>query len=214
MSEDDDRLALGHAKTLLSDLPPPPDDVTLRSLSDGASRAISTGATRVIATEEPFGKQTLASVDAPRPPRGGDVSVGQILAGKYELERLLGQGGMGKVYKGTHRGLGIPIAVKTMHPEIAATPDYVRRFRHEAHAASLLNHPNAVRVLDFGDEDGVLYRALPRPLAAGARCATAAGRGGEPPGDAARRLSGGALIRHRAPRSEAGQRAAHQRSKG
>ena len=80
--------------------------------------------------------------------------------GKYELVRLLGQGGMGKVYKGLHLGLGIPIAVKTMHPEIASTPDYVRRFQREAHAASLLNHPNAVRVLDFGNDAGTLYLVM------------------------------------------------------
>ncbi len=104
--------------------------------------------------------RTLPSADAIRAPAPGEVYIGQILSGKYELERLLGQGGMGKVWKGTHLGLGIPIAVKTMHPEIAATADYVRRFRREAHAASLLNHPNAVRVLDFGEDEGTLYLVM------------------------------------------------------
>ncbi len=89
-----------------------------------------------------------------------DVQAGQVLAGRYELVRLLGAGGMGKVWKGTHLGLGISIAVKTLHPSVAASPSYARRFRHEAHAASLLNHPNVVRVLDFGEDHGTLYMVM------------------------------------------------------
>jgi serine/threonine-protein kinase len=94
---------------------------------------------------------------------GGEaVDVGRVLAGKYVLERLLGAGGMGKVWKGVHQGLGIAVAIKTMHPEIAANADYARRFRREAHAASLLDHPNVVRVLDFGEDagTGTLYLVM------------------------------------------------------
>ncbi len=59
-----------------------------------------------------------------------------------------------------HLSLGISVAVKTMHPYVAMQEEYARRFRREAHAASLLNHPNAVRVLDFGEEDGLLYLVM------------------------------------------------------
>ena len=88
------------------------------------------------------------------------TAVGQILAGKYELVRLLGAGGMGNVWKAEHLSLGIPVAVKTMHAHVAMKSEYVRRFRREAHAASLLNHPNAVRVLDFGEDLGVLFLVM------------------------------------------------------
>src|SRR5688572_21151604 len=83
------------------------------------------------------------------------IHTGRVLAERYRLIRPLGAGGMGEVYEAEHLTLGTPLAVKTMHEHIAAQPDYVRRFGREAHAASLLNHPNVVRVLDFGQDAGV-----------------------------------------------------------
>ncbi|WP_437757868.1 serine/threonine-protein kinase [Sorangium sp. So ce1389] len=84
--------------------------------------------------------------------RGG---VGRVLGGKYNLVRLLGAGGMGEVYEAEHVLLGVPVAVKTMHPHIAALPESRRRFLREARAASRLVHRNVVKVLDLGgDEDG------------------------------------------------------------
>ncbi|MEP7120544.1 MAG: protein kinase [Byssovorax sp.] len=101
--------------------------------------------------------QTMISA-APIP--GAKAEAGQILGGKYELVRLLGVGGMGSVWKATHLSLGVSVAVKTMHPHVAMQEEYVRRFGREAHAASLLSHPNVVRVLDFGEEGGVLYLVM------------------------------------------------------
>ena len=101
--------------------------------------------------------QTLLSAAA----SGGEkAELGQILAGKYELVRLLGAGGMGSVWKAQHLSLGVTVAVKTMHPHVAMLDEYVRRFRREAHAASLLNDPNVVRVLDFGEEGRLLYLVM------------------------------------------------------
>jgi eukaryotic-like serine/threonine-protein kinase len=91
---------------------------------------------------------------------GAKAQLGQILGGKYELVRLLGAGGMGSVWKAQHLSLGVTVAVKTMHPHVAMQDEYVRRFRREAHAASLLNHPNVVRVLDFGEEGRLLYLVM------------------------------------------------------
>jgi serine/threonine protein kinase len=150
------RGASGFDDTVPSGLPSA--ESLLRGGDGTTARPTSPSATSA-ALNEPTGR-TLSSGDEPCTPAPGDVCAGMVLAGKYELVRLLGQGGMGKVYKGQHLGLGIPIAVKTMHPEIAASPNYVRRFRHEAHAASLLNHPNAVRVLDFGNDAGTLYLVM------------------------------------------------------
>src|SRR6185369_3960205 len=85
---------------------------------------------------------------------------GTVLARKYELGTRLGVGGMGEVYRASHLTLGIQVAVKIMHPHIAVVDDYMRRFRREAHAASLLQHRNVVRVFDFGEDDDVLYLVM------------------------------------------------------
>jgi serine/threonine-protein kinase len=90
----------------------------------------------------------------PPPPR---ILTGKVLANRYELGTRLGVGGMGEVYRATHLALGVDVAVKVMHPHVAAVDEYTRRFRREAHATSLLHHRNVVRVLDFGEEDGLLF---------------------------------------------------------
>ena len=85
---------------------------------------------------------------------------GKVLANKYELQTRLGVGGMGEVYRATHLTLGVEVAVKIMHPQVAIIDEYTRRFRREAHAASLLHHRNVVRVTDFGEEQGLLYLVM------------------------------------------------------
>ncbi len=72
--------------------------------------------------------------------------IGRVLDGRYRLDRLLGVGGMGQVYAGLHLSLDVPIAVKVMHPSIAAIEENVVRFRREARAMSHLTHPNTVAV--------------------------------------------------------------------
>lgn len=84
----------------------------------------------------------------------------RILAGRYLLKNPLGSGGMGEVYEAEHIALGTRLAIKIMHPHIAAQPDYVRRFSREARAASLLKHPNVVQVLDFGQDQGLFYLVM------------------------------------------------------
>ncbi|MGH8514856.1 MAG: protein kinase domain-containing protein, partial [Gammaproteobacteria bacterium] len=82
-------------------------------------------------------------------PRAAEWLCGQTLAGKYKIEGLLGQGGMGAVYRATHVMLGKPIALKLIRPEIVTSPEVVRRFQREARAASLLSHPNIVTTHDL-----------------------------------------------------------------
>jgi len=110
---------------------------------------------------------TLARLDQPTKPSEEDRPVdpegpplGAVLADKYEIVRVIGAGGMGRVYKGQHLSLGVPVAIKTMHHRYAGLPEYVRRFRREAHAISLLSHPNVVRVLDFGEDAGTLFLVM------------------------------------------------------
>ncbi len=97
---------------------------------------------------------------APLSVRGADRSdplLGRCLADKYTLTGVLGEGAMGVVYRGVHETLGTPIAVKVMRRNVAGDEVYRRRFAREARAASLLAHPNAVRVLDYGDDAGLPY---------------------------------------------------------
>jgi eukaryotic-like serine/threonine-protein kinase len=84
--------------------------------------------------------------------------------GSYQLGELLGRGGMGEVYRATHRMLARPAAIKLIHPEALTGRDRksaglaVARFKREAEAAAQLRSPHTVELYDFGEtEDGTLY---------------------------------------------------------
>jgi beta-lactam-binding protein with PASTA domain/tRNA A-37 threonylcarbamoyl transferase component Bud32 len=79
----------------------------------------------------------------------------RVLAGRYEIDSVLGEGGMAKVFRGTDKVLGRTVAVKVLAPQFAKDHQFVTRFRREAQAAAGLNHPNVVSVYDTGSEDGI-----------------------------------------------------------
>ncbi|HEY3579826.1 MAG TPA: serine/threonine-protein kinase [Pyrinomonadaceae bacterium] len=74
----------------------------------------------------------------------------ELLDNKYQIEQLLGQGGMGAVYRATHLGTKRTVALKVIRPQLSAHDQFVARFRREAEAAGRLRHPNVVDVTDFG----------------------------------------------------------------
>jgi len=76
--------------------------------------------------------------------------IGQVLDAKYQLDKLLGQGGMGAVFLATHLGTKRPVALKVIAPQFMANEEVGERFRREAEAAGRLRHPNVVNVTDFG----------------------------------------------------------------
>src|SRR5258708_21507370 len=78
------------------------------------------------------------------------VKEGDILAGKYRVERVLGQGGMGLVVSALHLELEQRVAVKVLHPEMAERSDAVERFRREARAAAKIRSEHVARVIDVG----------------------------------------------------------------
>jgi serine/threonine protein kinase len=82
---------------------------------------------------------------------------GTSLSGRYELEDLLGQGGMAQVYRGTDTVLGRTVAIKVLAPQYARDEAFVQRFRREAQAAARLNHPGVVSVYDTGSDQAVHY---------------------------------------------------------
>lgn len=79
-----------------------------------------------------------------------DALIGSVFADRYEILALLGSGTSGAVYKARHRYMHRLVAIKVMHLELIADITLLKRFRQEAAAASALNHPNIVNVLDFG----------------------------------------------------------------
>jgi serine/threonine protein kinase len=90
-----------------------------------------------------------------------DPYLGKMVAGKFKIEKLLGQGGMGKVYLALNVALDQKVVLKVLLPEYGQDPDTVKRFQHEGRAASRLRHPNVIQVMDFGAmEDGTLYMAM------------------------------------------------------
>jgi serine/threonine protein kinase len=83
-------------------------------------------------------------------------SAARVVAGRYELDRRLGAGGMAEVYLARDNRLDRSVALKLLGPAFAADPDLVERFRREAQAAAGLNHPNVVAIYDWG-QDGPTY---------------------------------------------------------
>jgi serine/threonine protein kinase len=76
--------------------------------------------------------------------------IGEVLDGKYRIEKQLGEGGMGAVYLAMHLGTERPVALKVIAPQFMKHDEFVERFRREARAAGRLRHPNVVDVTDFG----------------------------------------------------------------
>jgi len=80
--------------------------------------------------------------------------VGELIADRYELEELVGTGGMSSVYRAHDRLLERDVALKVLHEQFTAEDDYVERFRREARSVAQLSHPNVVTVIDRGEQDG------------------------------------------------------------
>lgn len=90
-----------------------------------------------------------------------ETLLGRTIAGKYAIESFVGNGAMGAVYKARQIALDKTVAVKVLHREVQKDAQFAGRFKREAKAASRLDHPNSLRVLDFGEEpDGLLYMAM------------------------------------------------------
>jgi serine/threonine protein kinase len=95
--------------------------------------------------------------------RSEDPLIGVCLDGRYRITGLLGRGGMGLVYEGTHEQLGRAVAIKVLGPDMATDPIVVERFLREARIASSLGHGNIVDVSDLGRlQDGRPYLVMPR----------------------------------------------------
>ncbi|MCS7080412.1 MAG: bifunctional serine/threonine-protein kinase/formylglycine-generating enzyme family protein [Chloracidobacterium sp.] len=83
-------------------------------------------------------------------PVDGNGLIPTLIDGKYRIEKKIGEGGMGQVYRAVHVEIGTPFAVKVLHAQFGEDEKAVARFRREAQAAAQIRHPNAVSVTDFG----------------------------------------------------------------
>jgi tetratricopeptide (TPR) repeat protein/predicted Ser/Thr protein kinase len=123
-------------------------------------------------------EMTLVDVDAtiaegvftPRTPsrkitRSDEVSVplletGEVLGGRYEILQMLGEGGMGAVYKARDRELDRFVALKLIRRELAANPAIVARFKQELLLSHQVTHKNVIRIYDLGDADGLKFISM------------------------------------------------------
>lgn len=80
---------------------------------------------------------------------GAELPPGAVLAGRFEIERMLGIGGMGVVYLARDHDLGVPVAIKLLRPELASRPEAFERFRQELLLARQVSSPHVVRIHDI-----------------------------------------------------------------
>lgn len=96
-------------------------------------------------------------------PKGGEVDprIGTLLAERYRIDALVGEGGMGKVYSAEHVLMRKRLAVKVLRRELTNVPEVVARFEREAMAAGNIEHPNVAGATDFGKlADGAVFLVL------------------------------------------------------
>jgi HAMP domain-containing protein len=98
---------------------------------------------------------------APSAARGSEPQVGQLFAVRYEIQSVLGKGGMGIVYKAHDRDLDDLVAIKTLRSEaLSADPTLLERFKQEIRLARKITHPNILRTHDLGETGGLRYLSM------------------------------------------------------
>ncbi len=98
---------------------------------------------------------------APVSPRGTEPQVGQVFASRYEIQSMLGKGGMGVVYKAHDRDLDDLVAIKTLRSEaLSADPTLLERFKQEIRLARRITHANILRTHDLGEIGGLRYLSM------------------------------------------------------
>jgi len=128
--------------------------------AEPAARPALPGAAGLADEENRILSETGAAPDKAREPflpREAEPLIGCLIAG-YRVKRELGRGGMGAVYEALHERIGQRAAVKVMFPEFSQDPNFIRRFRAEARAASVVRHPGLVTIFNHGQlPNGTAY---------------------------------------------------------
>src|SRR5215470_1342685 len=109
----------------------------------------------------PHGAPTIGasaqSWNSPPPTAQFSLMPGMLLARRYEILKVLGEGGMGAVYKAKDRELDRLVALKVIRPELASNPDILQRFKQEILLSSKVTHRNVVRIYDLGEAEGLKF---------------------------------------------------------
>jgi len=98
-----------------------------------------------------------ASQPAPVLSRGTALPIGSVIASRYEILKLLGEGGMGAVYKAQDRELDRTVALKVIRPELAGNSEVLQRFKQELILARKITHRNVIRIFDLGVTDDLKF---------------------------------------------------------
>ena len=126
---------------------------TQLDLSEAATIAPDPGAT--LPGDAPTGWSVpIQRVQQPQTDPSAALSPGDVLGERYEIIKLLGEGGMGAVYKASDRELDRLVALKVIRPELASNPEILKRFKQELILARQVTHKNVIRIFDLGVADG------------------------------------------------------------
>ena len=85
------------------------------------------------------------------------LNPGSLIGARYEIIRLLGQGGMGAVYQAHDKELGRQVAIKVIRPDMASNPEILQRFKQELILARQITNKNVIRIYDLGQADGIKF---------------------------------------------------------
>lgn len=95
-----------------------------------------------------------------RPKGGGDALIGRVIADRYHVLKVVGEGGMGRIYLAEHVRMNRQCALKVMRPNLVHDADSAARFGREASNAARIIHPNVAAVFDYGETEGLVYLVM------------------------------------------------------
>ena len=110
-----------------------------------------------MASEEVASGELATGAAARSAPAGSVLPTGSVLANRYEILDLLGEGGMGAVYKARDNELDRLIALKVIRPELSSNPEILQRFKQELVLARQVTDRNIIRIFDLGEANGMRF---------------------------------------------------------
>jgi serine/threonine protein kinase/tetratricopeptide (TPR) repeat protein len=125
----------------------------------GGDEALLREVESLFVTQESVGKLPIPPLESVPNSIAEEPAIGRLI-GSYKILALLGEGGMGQVYRARDSRLGREVALKILPPVLRFDPERMQRFVREARAASALNHPNVAHIYELGDAEGVSFIAM------------------------------------------------------